>query len=86
MEIVFGEIDAATAFSDEGIAVAEAAARFIKLGAGSACQPDAGQLRLVESFQEVVEMVKDSAAGGEKRVECDEDGLCAAKGWHGRWQ
>ena len=82
MEIVFREIDAATAFSDEGIAVAEAAARLIELCPGSAGEPDAGKLGFVEPFQEVAETMKDSATSREKRVESDVNGLCAAKGRH----
>ena len=85
MEIVFGKVNAATTFSDERIVVAEAAARLVQLSAGSAGQPDAREVGFVESLQELVEMEQNSSARGEKRVESEVDGLCAAKGRHGRW-
>jgi len=84
MEIVFGKINSAAAFSNEGIFVAQAAARLIQLCAGQIGQPDARKLRCIETFKELMEMMENNSAKGKKRVEGDIDGLCAAKGRHGR--
>src|SRR5256885_10873378 len=58
--------------------MAEAAARLIKLRARQTGQPDTRELRFAESFQKLIEMMKDSATWREKRINCDINSLRAA--------
>src|SRR5215470_3448679 len=74
MEVVFGEIDGAAIFRDEGFRMARTAAWLIELQARMATEPDTRDCKLIELWLEPIETVKESASWGQEAVYRAADG------------
>jgi hypothetical protein len=71
VEIIFGEINGAAILGNEGMGVAQLAARFIELQARTAGKPDGGNPLMIERGGEFIEPWETLAAGGNQRIYCD---------------